>query len=53
MTNLGDLLSTLYANFLTKYGDPDLAAVATAAVINDLLTTGRRDAEEYDDAPCA
>ena len=37
-TTLGDLLSTLYEQFLAEYGDPDLASVATAAVVNDLLT---------------
>jgi hypothetical protein len=37
-TTLGDLISTLYEHFLAEYGDPELASVATAAVINDLLT---------------
>jgi hypothetical protein len=37
-TNIGDLINTLYENFLEMYGDEELASVATAAVINDLLT---------------
>ncbi len=50
--NLGDLISRLYAKFLEAYGDEELASVATAAVVNDLLTHGRRDAgEECDDVP--
>jgi hypothetical protein len=50
--NLGDLITTIYAEFLAQYGDEEIASVATAAVINDLLTHGRRDAgEECDDAP--
>jgi hypothetical protein len=36
--NLGDLISTIYAEFLALYGDEELASVATAAVINDMLT---------------
>lgn len=37
-TNIGELISSLYASFLEMYGDPELASVATAAVIHDLLT---------------
>ena len=37
-TSIGELISTLYDNFLELYGDEGLASVATAAVINDLLT---------------
>jgi hypothetical protein len=39
-TNLGDLISTFYAEFLDEYGDPDVAAVAAAATINDLFVEG-------------
>jgi hypothetical protein len=47
--DLGPLISTIYEEFLAQYGDPELAAVATAAVVTDYLTNGRRDAEEnYD-----
>jgi hypothetical protein len=37
-SSIGELISTLYDNFLELYGDEELASVATAAVINDLLT---------------
>lgn len=37
-TTLGELITTLYAHFLEEYGDEDLASVATAAVVNDLLS---------------
>lgn len=36
-TTLGDLISTLYEEFLLLYGDEEIASVATASVINDLL----------------
>jgi hypothetical protein len=36
-TSLGDLISVLYEEFLAVYGDPDIASVATAATINDML----------------
>ena len=39
--NIGDLIVTLYAHFLELYGDSDLASVATAAVVNDLLAGGQ------------
>ncbi len=35
--NLGELISLFYDEFMELYGDPELASVATAAVINDLL----------------
>jgi hypothetical protein len=37
-TTLGDLISVLYEEFLAVYGDEELASVAVAATINDLLT---------------
>ena len=37
--NLGELISTIYEEFLALYGDEELASVATAAVINDLLSS--------------
>ena len=36
-TSLGDLITTLYEEYMEIYGDEDLASVATAATINDLL----------------
>lgn len=38
-TTLGDLISTVYDEFLELYHDEELASVATAAVINDLLAS--------------
>ena len=39
MTDLGDVISALYMEFLTLYeGDAELASVATAAAVNDLLS---------------
>lgn len=35
---VGDLLALLYDRFLAEYGDEELASVATAAVLNDLLS---------------
>jgi len=37
-TDIGELISLFYAQFLEMYGDEDIASVATAAVINDMLT---------------
>ena len=37
-TNIGELIQVFYAQFMELYGDEELASVATAAVINDLLT---------------
>ena len=36
--NIGELINTLYSHFLDMYGDAELASVATAAVVNDILT---------------
>lgn len=36
-TDLASLISAFYDEFLALYGDEDIAAVATAATINDLL----------------
>ena len=37
-TTIGELINTVYESFMELYGDEELASVATAAVINDLLT---------------
>jgi hypothetical protein len=42
-TTLGDLISLFYEEFMELYGDPELASVAAAAVINDLLADDRED----------
>ena len=36
--SLSDLIVAVFGRLLEQYGDPDRAAVATAAVVNDLLT---------------
>jgi hypothetical protein len=36
-TTLGDLIHTLYEEYLAAYGDAELASIATAATINDML----------------
>jgi len=35
--NLGDLISLIYDEYLGLYGDEDIAAVAAAATINDMI----------------
>lgn len=37
-TNLGETITALYAHFMDLFGDPELASVATAAVVNDILS---------------
>ena len=46
VTNLGELISSFYEEFLSLYGDEELASVATAAVINDLLGQAAAQAHE-------
>jgi hypothetical protein len=36
-TTLGDLISLFYEEYLTQYGDAELASVATAVSINEIL----------------
>jgi hypothetical protein len=36
---LGEIINVVYERLLAQYGDAELASVATAAVVNDLLTT--------------
>ncbi len=48
-TDIGELISIFYAQFMELYGDEELASVATSAVIADLLAAnatraGLRDA---------
>ncbi|MFT7518659.1 MAG: hypothetical protein ACI9MC_000791 [Kiritimatiellia bacterium] len=35
--SLGDLINVLYEEYLEVYGDEDLASVAAAATINDMI----------------
>ena len=37
-TNIGELISLFYQEFLALYGDEELASVAAATVITDLLS---------------
>jgi hypothetical protein len=37
-STLGDLIMQVYEEMLTIYGDEDIASVAAASIINDLLT---------------
>lgn len=39
VVSLGDLVEALYDEYLTVYGDPELAEIAAAATVNDLLIT--------------
>jgi hypothetical protein len=47
---IGEVIHVLYERFLDEFGDPELASVATAAVINDLLTTPRPGAAPTEEA---
>ncbi len=46
MTDLGNLISTLYVEFLEAFGDADLAAVATAVAVNERLAELEHGADE-------
>jgi hypothetical protein len=39
VVSLGDLVEALYEEYLSVYGDPELAEIAAAATVNDLLIT--------------
>lgn len=39
-TTLGDLISLFYDEFYALYGDEELASLAAASVINDMLHEG-------------
>ena len=43
---LGELIHLVYEEFLAQYGDSELASVATAAVVNDWLTTPKAELSE-------
>jgi len=40
-TSLGDLITLFYEEFLALYGDEDIASVAAASVINELIAESR------------
>ena len=37
-TDLGSIIDALYEQYLELYGDAEIAAVAAAATVNDLIT---------------
>jgi hypothetical protein len=37
-STIGELISIFYKHFIELYGDEELASIATAAIINDLMT---------------
>jgi hypothetical protein len=39
-TTLGELINVFYEEFLQLYGDEELASIAAAAVVNDMLSSG-------------
>ncbi|MEC8423308.1 MAG: hypothetical protein VX000_05995 [Myxococcota bacterium] len=49
-TNLGDLIAVVYEEFVQMYGDAELASVAAAAVINDLIGEDGADDTGLEDA---
>lgn len=49
-TTLGDLIALFYREYLDLYGDEELASLATAASINDLLAGSAREPAESDAA---
>ena len=53
-TTIGDLVDLFFQEFMAIYGDEELARVATAATINDLLAeralAAREDEREEDAA---
>ena len=48
-TTLGELISDFYEEFMEIYGDEDIASVAAAAVINDLLSDVSSEGIQIDD----
>lgn len=38
-TTLGDLIAALYEEFLAAYGDEELASLAAATVVSEMLQT--------------
>ena len=47
---LGELIAVVYDEYLAIYGDEDLASVAAAATINDLIAEATVDAPVEADA---
>lgn len=51
--SLGDLISLFYEQFLALYGDEDIASVAAAATINDMLKSSLTSCDDEASAPAA
>lgn len=49
-TTLGDLITVFYDEFLALYGDEELASIAAAAVVNDMLASAVEPVEQRDEA---
>lgn len=49
-TTIGDLIALFYEQFVELYGDEELASIATAAVIDDLLAREASAAELLEEA---
>ena len=47
---IGEIIHVLYERFLAEFEDEELASIATAAVINDLLTTPRSGSSHSEEA---
>jgi hypothetical protein len=48
--SLGDLISLFYEEYLALYGDEELAAVAAAATVNELLADRAERPEDAEEA---
>ena len=48
-TTLGELIAEIYDEMMALYGDEDLASVAAAALVNDLIARSTTE-ERYEDA---
>lgn len=46
-TTLGELIRFFFEQFLSEYGDEEIASVATAAIISDILAS---EPEPFEDA---
>ena len=44
-TNIGELISLFYQEFLALYGDPEIASVAASTVITELLSAEPAESE--------
>jgi len=51
--NLGDLINLFYEEYLALYGDEDIASVAAAATINDILSDPSSDSAASKDEAAA